>query len=117
MTHTLFIFNDCPYGSERPFNGLRLAASLSQHEAAEVRVFFFGDGILCAKSGQRPPQVAYNVEQFVGTLVDHGADLAACGTCMATRGLAAHELVEGVHEGTLDEVAQWTQWANKVVVF
>jgi len=29
---TLFILNDAPYGSERSYNGLRLAGSLSKAE-------------------------------------------------------------------------------------
>jgi uncharacterized protein involved in oxidation of intracellular sulfur len=34
----LFILNDPPYGSERIFNGLRLADAVAQREDAEVQV-------------------------------------------------------------------------------
>jgi uncharacterized protein involved in oxidation of intracellular sulfur len=30
MSKTLFVLNDPPYGSERSYNGLRLAGSLSK---------------------------------------------------------------------------------------
>lgn len=33
------IVNDQPYGSERPYNALRLAAALSKREEVELRVF------------------------------------------------------------------------------
>ena len=40
---TLFILNDAPYGSERSYNGVRLAGSLSKIEGEEVKVFLIGD--------------------------------------------------------------------------
>ena len=35
MPKTLFILNDPPYGTERSFNALRLAGSLSRREGKE----------------------------------------------------------------------------------
>ena len=35
----LVICNDPPYGTERSWNGLRLAGSLAQREGVEVKVF------------------------------------------------------------------------------
>lgn len=40
---TLFILNDPPYGTERSYNGLRLAGTLVKREAEEVKMFFIGD--------------------------------------------------------------------------
>ena len=42
-----FIINDAPYGSERPYNGLRLALSLTKSNE-EVRVFLMADAVTCA---------------------------------------------------------------------
>ena len=39
---TLFILNDAPYGSERTYNGLRVAGHLSKQEGNSVRVFLIG---------------------------------------------------------------------------
>jgi uncharacterized protein involved in oxidation of intracellular sulfur len=33
------------------------------------------------------------------------------------RGIDAGELVEGAHRSTLEELADWTVWADKVLVF
>jgi len=38
-TNYLFIINDSPYGSERPYNALRLALNLVKRPDASVRVF------------------------------------------------------------------------------
>ena len=43
MAKTLFILNDPPYGTERSYNGLRVAGSLAKREGEEVKVFLIGD--------------------------------------------------------------------------
>lgn len=50
----LFILNDPPYGTERSYNGLRLARELLKDPAKgnEVRVFLLGDAAACAKGNQ-----------------------------------------------------------------
>jgi uncharacterized protein involved in oxidation of intracellular sulfur len=48
----LVIVNDQPYGSERPYNALRLAGALAKREEVELRVFLFGDAVGCAVAGQ-----------------------------------------------------------------
>lgn len=53
---TLFVLNDPPYGTERSYNGFRLARALLKHEGNEVKVFLLGDAALCAKTGQKVPQ-------------------------------------------------------------
>ena len=44
---TLFILNEASYGSERTYNGLRLAGSLSKREDNQVKVFLMGDAATC----------------------------------------------------------------------
>lgn len=44
-------------------------------------------------------------------------EIAACGSCMDARGIAAAELTDGTRRGTLDELAEWTSWADRVLVF
>jgi uncharacterized protein involved in oxidation of intracellular sulfur len=36
---------------------------------------------------------------------------------MDARGMGDAELVQGTHRGTLDELTEWTAWADKVLVF
>ncbi len=58
----LIILNDPPYGTERSYNGMRLANALSKDENNEVRVFLLGDAVVCAKKGQKTPNGYYNLE-------------------------------------------------------
>ena len=114
---TLLILNDAPYGSERTYNGLRLAGQLAKQEGDAVRVFLIGDGAAAAKRGQKVPQGFYNVEVMVGSVARHGGEIGVCGTCMDARGLAESDLAEGAHRGTLAQLGEWAAWADKVLVF
>jgi uncharacterized protein involved in oxidation of intracellular sulfur len=114
---TLFILNDPPYGTERSYNGLRLAGTLSKAEGEDVKVFLIGDAASCAKAGQKVPEGFYNIQIMLGRLVRNGAQVGVCGTCMDARGITEAELAEGTHKSTLSELTTWTQWADKVIVF
>lgn len=117
MAKTLFILNDPPYGTERSYNGLRLAGSLAKRDGEEVRTFLMGDAASCAKAGQKVPQGFYNVEIMLRALAQRGAAIGVCGTCMDARGLTDSELCEGARRSTLAELSDWTAWAEKVLVF
>ena len=115
--NTLFILNDAPYGSERSYNGLRLAGSLSKAESEEVKVFLIGDAAACAKAGQQVPEGFYNIQVMLGRVVRNNGQVGACGTCMDARGITESELLEGTRKSTLAELTTWTHWADKVIVF
>jgi uncharacterized protein involved in oxidation of intracellular sulfur len=112
---TLLILNDPPYGTERSFNGLRLAKALSSKKI-EVTVFLMADAVVCAKAGQKVPQGYYNLELMVKSVVRQG-EVLLCGTCMDARGLSDKEIVEGARRSTMDELAEHTLRADKVLVF
>ena len=117
MAKTLFILNDPPYGTERSYNALRLAASLSKREGEEARIFLIGDAASCAKAHQKVPHGYYNVEVMLHGAAKHGAEIGVCGTCMDARGITEAELAEGAKRSTVEQLADWTQWAEKTVVF
>ncbi len=71
-TNYLFIINDSPYGSERPYNALRLALNLAKRTEAYVRVFLLGDGVNCAVAGQKTPEGYYNIERLLKSLARRG---------------------------------------------
>ena len=114
---TLFILNDAPYGSERTYNGLRLAGAISKQEGNEVRVFLIGDGASAAHRGQKVPQGFYSIEVMLGNVFRHGGKVGICGTCMDARGMGDGDVADGTHRSTLAELAEWTAWADKVLVF
>ena len=114
---TLFILNDAPYGSERSYNGLRLAGALSKREGQEIKLFLIGDAAACAKSGQKVPQGYYNTELMLKSVIRHKGEVGVCGTCMDARGIAETELAEGAARSTLEQLTDWTIWADKVITF
>jgi len=117
MSKTLFILNDAPYGIARPFKALSLATGLSKREGEEVRVFLLGSGTTCAKSGQKPPPGAYNIEAMVKGIVSSGGRFGVCDGCMDAAGIAVDQLVEGCERSTHDDLVTWILWADRVLVF
>ena len=117
MAKTLFILNDPPYGTERSYNALRLAGSLAKREGEQVKVFLIGDAAAAAKAGQKVPQGYYNVDVMLRSVAKRGGEIGVCGTCMDARGIADLELSDATHRSSLDQLTDWTQWADKVLVF
>ena len=117
MPGTLFILNDPPYGTERSYNALRLAGSLSHRDGEAVKVFLIGDAAACAKAGQKVPSGYYHLETMLKTVVRHDGEVGVCGTCLDARGIGEAELVAGTHRRTLEQLTDWTQWADHVLVF
>jgi uncharacterized protein involved in oxidation of intracellular sulfur len=68
----LFIVNDAPYGSERPYNALRLALDLVKRPEVQMRIFLIGDGVNCALAGQKTPDGYYNVERMLKSIARRG---------------------------------------------
>lgn len=115
---TLFILNDPPYGTERVYNGLRLAANMARlDEGHELVVFLMGDAASAAKSGQVVPNGYYNVNKMLGNVLRRGGRVLVCGTCMDARGLTQEDLIEGANRSTLDELTRITLDSDKVLVF
>jgi uncharacterized protein involved in oxidation of intracellular sulfur len=113
----LIICNDPPYGTERSWNGLRLAGALARRPGVEARVFLLGDAVGCAVAGQKVPDGYYHLDQMIESAARHGAEVGCCGTCLDARGIAGELLVEGVHRSTLEQLADWTLWADQVLTF
>lgn len=117
MPKTLFVLNDSPYGTERSYNALRLAGSLSKREGEEVKVFLIGDAASCAKRDQKVPQGYYNAEVMLRNVGRHGSEIGVCATCMDARGISDDELTDTTHRSSLEELANWVQWADRTLVF
>ena len=68
----LFIINDGPYGSERPYNALRMALELVKRPQASVCMFLIGDGVNCAIANQRTPDGYYNIGRMLRSIARLG---------------------------------------------
>ena len=113
---SLFILNEPPYGSERSYNGLRLARALGKQAGQAVDVFLMGDAVACAKAGQQVPEGYYNAGDMVRMVAAVG-NVGLCGTCMTARGIGDADVVEGARRSTLNQLAEWTSAADKILVF
>jgi uncharacterized protein involved in oxidation of intracellular sulfur len=113
----LLILNDPAYGTERSYNGLRLAGALAKRDGNEVRVFLIGDAVGCAIGDQRPPEGYYHLDRMILSIARHGGEVGCCGSCLDARGILDEQLAKGARRSTLDELADWTIWADKVVTF
>ncbi len=114
---TLLVLNDPPYGGERSYNGLRLANALAKREGEEVRVFLMADAVGCALAGQETPNGYYNLERLLSSAISRGAAVGLCGTCMDARAVREDQIVVGARRSTLEDLTDWTIWADKVVGF
>lgn len=116
MPDITIIINDPPYGSERPYNALRLANSLVKKKDMRVTVFLMGDAVACAGGGQKTPDGYYNIERMLKPVVRRGRVLL-CGTCMDARGMKEENMAEGCKRSTVDELTDLTISSDKVLVF
>ncbi|MDX1487062.1 MAG: DsrE family protein [Acidiferrobacterales bacterium] len=113
----LMILNDPPYGTERSYNGVRLARNILKREPeTELTMFLMGDAVACAKRGQKLPTGYYNMEVMLKSVL-RGGSLLLCGTCMDARGITDEEVVERARRSTMDELASMTLEAERILIF
>lgn len=113
--NVLIILNEPPYGTERSYNGLRLAKALTT-EGANITLFLQADAVVCANRGQKVPQGFYNMELMLKS-VSRGGEVLLCGTCMDARGITDEAIIEGARRSTMKELAERTLAADQVLVF
>ena len=114
---TLFIINDGPYGTERPYNALRLVNSLSKEAGEEVKVFLIGDAVVGAWRNQKTPDGYYNGERMLKVSARQSVETGVRGSCIDARGMSGEELADGARRSSTEELTAWTRWADKVAVF
>lgn len=109
------LVNASPYGSELPYNALRLAAALLLD--GQVDLLLMGDSVNTARRDQDPRAAHASLEGLLADLIEKGADVTLCGTCCQTRGLQESDLVDGVVVGTIHDFARVVRASEKVVSF
>ncbi len=93
----LILINDAPYGTEKAYNGLRLANQLGKdHKDVEVRIFLMADAATCAIADQETPNGYYNIERMLKLAIRKGA--ARAKKCSFNRGCRVR------YNGRVDEL-------------
>jgi uncharacterized protein involved in oxidation of intracellular sulfur len=114
----LFIINDAPYGNERMYNAFRLAHQIGKDSPdSGVRIFLMADAVTAALPNQETPNGYYNVARMLKLLMNDGAEIKLCGSCVQARGLEEITLVEKVEVSNMQQLAAWTVASDKVLVF
>ena len=108
------ILNDAPYGSEKLYNGLRLASALQKKEK-EVNVFLMADAVFSAMQNQDTPNGYYNIGRMIKHFLLKGGNISACITCLKARGIQIAHLIEGIREGNMDVLSDWCMQSEKVI--
>jgi uncharacterized protein involved in oxidation of intracellular sulfur len=54
---------------------------------------------------------------MVRSVARRGGDVACCGTCLDARGIGEDRLVEGARRSSMEELTDWTLWADRIVTF
>jgi uncharacterized protein involved in oxidation of intracellular sulfur len=115
---TLFILNDPPYGTERCYNALRLAHALAKNNPdTDVAIFLMADAVVAARKGQKTPDGYYNIERMLKRVIAGKGAVLLCGTCMDARGMAGGDVMDGARRSTMDDLAEASAAADKVMIF
>ena len=110
------LINASPYGSELPYNALRLAAAL-ELSGQQIEVLLMGDGVNTARRGQAPRTAHAPLEPMLVELARKGVTMTLCGTCCQTRGLQEADLADGVTVGSIHDIARVIGSSDAVVSF
>ena len=115
--NVLIILQGPAYGDERNYNGLRLAGNLAKREGVTVRIFCFGDAVGCAISGQKVPDGYYHLDRMLTSAQRHEVPQVLAARLMDARGVTDEMVISATRRSNLDEVTDWTLWADKTITF
>jgi uncharacterized protein involved in oxidation of intracellular sulfur len=114
----LILINDAPYGTEKAYNGLRLAMQIQKdYENMDLCVFLMADGVTCALPNQNTPNGYYNIERMLKAVIMKKGKVKLCGSCADARGIKEMKLVDGAVLSTMKELTQLTIESDKVITF
>ena len=118
MKKVLILINDAPYGTEKAYNGLRLAMQiLKDFETTDLFVFLMADAVTCALPDQSTPNGYYNIERMLKSVLLKKGKVKLCTSCSEARGIKDLKLIDGAEFSTMKELAQLTLECDKVVTF
>jgi uncharacterized protein involved in oxidation of intracellular sulfur len=118
MKKVLILINDAPYGTEKAYNGLRLAMQIQKdYEATELCVFLMADAVTCALPNQNTPNGYYNIERMLKSVILKNGRVKLCGSCSEARGIKELKIIEGAEFSTMKELTQLTMETDKMITF
>lgn len=58
-----------------------------------------------------------HLEHMLRSIAAKGAEIGCCAGCLDTRGICDDRLAPRARRSSLDELTDWTLWADQVLVF
>ena len=114
----LIILTDAPYGNEKMFMALRLVMTLQdENPDTMIRIFMIVDSITAALPNQITPEGYYNLEKMLKAIMNKGAEIKLCGTCIRARGMKELKLIDGIELGNMKILSDWTLDSDKILSF
>jgi uncharacterized protein involved in oxidation of intracellular sulfur len=118
MKKVLIIINDAPYGTEKSYNGLRLAMQIQKdYEDTQLCIFLMADAVLCALTNQNTPNGYYNIERMLKSVLMKKGTVKICGSCADARGIKELNLIDGAELSSMKELTQLTMESDKFITF
>lgn len=134
MATFTIVINEAPYSGERAWNGLRFAKKALESGLA-VNLFLMADAVYGARRNHQPPPQVPNLERLLEEVLEKGARVKVCTTCVEARGfeptgefqscflgkkeggLSLGDLIKGVEMGTMQDLVDWSKDADQVITF
>ncbi len=114
----LIVINDAPYGSERPYNAIRMANQINKdYPEANVTIFLMADAVVCGLPNQNTPNGYYNIERMLKLSINKGAKVLLSGSCLDARGLTEVQFINGCFRSTMPELTKLVMESDKVINF
>jgi len=111
------VINEAP-GSIKAWNALRIADGMCAMDN-KVHIFLLDNGVFVAKDKQCAPDGLKLLELSgkISEIIEHGADVYACGVCLKLKGMEEKDLVKGVKVGALTELCKLIDKSEHVLTF
>jgi uncharacterized protein involved in oxidation of intracellular sulfur len=59
----------------------------------------------------------YHLDRMLGSAARHGAEVGCCGSCVDARAIDDARLLDGARRSSLEDLTEWTLWADKAITF
>ena len=113
----LLVINRAPYdGTDVAWNALRLAGTALE-AGLTVRLFLMNDAVDLAREGSRPAEAEFDLQEMLRDLMERGAEVRLCQTCLTRCGIGRGEILPGAQVAGMKDLLDWIQHSEKVLTF
>ena len=113
----LLVISNPPYdGTDVVWNGLRLAAT-ALDDGLEVRLFLMNDGVDLARRESRPAEAEFDLQAMLGGLMDKGAAVRLCQTCLNRCGIGRGDILPPAQVAGMNDLLDWIKGSDRVLTF